>query len=199
MIEAERQLKALEPKLELCRYMIELAIPRKISSEKVVRAGVSHMLELHPGSIPLAWEQMAREVLSSVFSCADVARRKGLTTYEPLPKEVLRLRKTIAKHYGFPVPIRRKRPKGNVSEKKLRRQIESGAKWWANYRTYLNSAQWKTRRALLINERGSQCDNCGKVGLVQVHHLSYERLGRELPIDLQLLCLSCHKQVHGLH
>lgn len=65
------------------------------------------------------------------------------------------------------------------------------------YRAYLNSPEWKTRRLLLINERGSQCDNCGKVGPVQVHHLNYERLGRELPFDLQLLCRGCHAMTHG--
>ena len=33
---------------------------------------------------------------------------------------------------------------------------------------------------------------------LEVHHLSYARLGRELPDDLIVLCPACHAIAHGL-
>jgi len=37
---------------------------------------------------------------------------------------------------------------------------------------------------------------CGGKGL-EVHHLSYRRLGNELLSDLIVLCVGCHKKQHG--
>lgn len=34
--------------------------------------------------------------------------------------------------------------------------------------------------------------------LLEVHHLTYERLGREHPDDLIVLCPACHAAAHGL-
>lgn len=65
------------------------------------------------------------------------------------------------------------------------------------YKEYLKSPRWIAYRAFVINERGSQCDECGAFGAVHVHHLNYERVGRELDIDVQLLCAGCHKRKHG--
>ncbi len=39
------------------------------------------------------------------------------------------------------------------------------------------------------------CARCGRIksaANLQVHHLTYERLGNELPSDLQVLCHACH-------
>ena len=33
-------------------------------------------------------------------------------------------------------------------------------------------------------------------GEAEVHHLSYERVGRELPEDLVALCPGCHRRAH---
>ena len=31
----------------------------------------------------------------------------------------------------------------------------------------------------------------------KVHHLSYDRIGNELPGDVTLLCSKCHDKIHG--
>lgn len=43
------------------------------------------------------------------------------------------------------------------------------------------------------------CEICGVCCFsLQVHHLNYDRLGKELDSDLMALCESCHRTVHRL-
>lgn len=39
----------------------------------------------------------------------------------------------------------------------------------------------------------------GKVSPMQIHHLTYERLGAELDEDLIAICEKCHRAMHGLN
>lgn len=65
-----------------------------------------------------------------------------------------------------------------------------------NYREYLQSAEWKTRRALAIETAGGRCQLCNAPGPLHVHHRTYERVGREHPGDLTVLCAPCHSRHH---
>ncbi len=67
-----------------------------------------------------------------------------------------------------------------------------------NYRDYINSRRWKNKRKAKIKESGHFCNKCGSVRFLQVHHLTYERLGNELLEDLEILCDNCHRLEHGL-
>lgn len=73
-------------------------------------------------------------------------------------------------------------------------------RWW--YRTfYLTSWHWKfTRWAKKLQVRiftgKVQCEKCRSTKRLQVHHETYERIGRERLSDLTLLCDSCHKKEH---
>lgn len=81
------------------------------------------------------------------------------------------------------------------------------AKW---YEDYLRSDHWqKTRLRKLLqanintdwNVIQCQRNECGlfvPLGVLDVHHLTYDRLGREPMEDLQVLCKSCHRVAHGL-
>lgn len=69
--------------------------------------------------------------------------------------------------------------------------------WYTKYKDYLKSKEWTEMKIDLIQNRGSKCENCGKKGNVDVHHLTYERLYKEDPEDLMLLCRSCHSKEHG--
>lgn len=65
------------------------------------------------------------------------------------------------------------------------------------YLRYIRSPLWRTRsreyrRAHPICEV-RWCSNRA----TQVHHLTYARLGRELPEDLMAVCTTCHKKIHG--
>lgn len=64
------------------------------------------------------------------------------------------------------------------------------------YVNYLKSKHWQNLRDRLIGDK-KVCSACGYVvPVVQLHHMSYERLGHELDSDLVALCPNCHKLVH---
>jgi hypothetical protein len=42
--------------------------------------------------------------------------------------------------------------------------------------------------------RGERCERCGYAHELQLHHKTYERLGRELISDLEVLCHQCHEK-----
>jgi len=67
----------------------------------------------------------------------------------------------------------------------------------AEHRRYLDSPGWKARSRRAILEAGESCQQCGATGTLQVHHLTYERVGQELPEDLLVLCISCHNAIHA--
>lgn len=65
------------------------------------------------------------------------------------------------------------------------------------YREYLKSAAWKQRRWDAIQRANMRCQCCGvsmKKVVLEVHHVTYERLGNESPQDLLAVCPSCHKK-----
>lgn len=66
------------------------------------------------------------------------------------------------------------------------------------YEEYLASPWWSARKAAVIRVRGEQCKRCGCRYGLELHHRSYARLGHELPEDVELLCLPCHRREHGL-
>lgn len=64
------------------------------------------------------------------------------------------------------------------------------------YKAYLKSEKWKRKRQEVFAYHGKRCYACLKAPRVlHVHHLTYERLGRENVKDCIPLCVPCHKQV----
>ena len=69
----------------------------------------------------------------------------------------------------------------------------------AKYKAYLLSDEWKQLKIDLVQQRGFKCEVCHKkTKLLQLHHLTYERIYNENESDLQLLCGICHQKAHGL-
>lgn len=70
------------------------------------------------------------------------------------------------------------------------------------YQQYLRTEGWRQRRRPALYRAKGRCEICSQpeylVGKLQVHHLTYERIGEELPSDLEALCDECHHMVHGL-
>lgn len=65
------------------------------------------------------------------------------------------------------------------------------------YAIHMKSCRWKSFKRRLKRDRGTACERCGKTGVtVQVHHKTYERLGCELPDDVEILCVECHRANH---
>jgi 5-methylcytosine-specific restriction endonuclease McrA len=66
------------------------------------------------------------------------------------------------------------------------------------YADYLRTRHWQALRA---RYRASglpwRCARCGWTGKLDLHHRTYERLGRERLTDLEPLCRHCHDREHG--
>ena len=65
-----------------------------------------------------------------------------------------------------------------------------------SYQEYITSQKWFNRRKGILGLDGYRCVLCGRKYELQVHHLTYERLGAESPDDLATLCVRCHNDVH---
>jgi hypothetical protein len=65
-----------------------------------------------------------------------------------------------------------------------------------NYDQYMKSPEWRERRSQVLQRCKGICEGCGKNHAVQVHHLTYERLGDEMLFDLVAVCLHCHERLH---
>lgn len=64
------------------------------------------------------------------------------------------------------------------------------------YSQYINSPEWVRRRIEYFAHHNRICRACGKGTNIHLHHLTYERMGRELDRDLMVLCERCHAAVH---
>lgn len=74
------------------------------------------------------------------------------------------------------------------------------------YQKYLRSIHWVQFRKFVLRQRGGACEECGISNVwacmsygqpLNVHHLSYSRLGQEQPQDVRVLCRRCHETAHG--
>ncbi len=64
--------------------------------------------------------------------------------------------------------------------------------WRIRYERHIRSSQWKNMRKDILRMR-DRCECCGTKNFLEVHHKTYERLGRELTSDLEVLCKTCHE------
>ncbi|MGE4163887.1 MAG: HNH endonuclease [Vicinamibacterales bacterium] len=67
------------------------------------------------------------------------------------------------------------------------------------YLRYLQSPAWQATRRAAIQRSNAQCQDCGAFRHLEVHHLTYARLGAEHASDLRVLCRSCHRRAHARH
>lgn len=65
-----------------------------------------------------------------------------------------------------------------------------------SYLAYLQTAGWRTTRNAALRRARYRCGRCGTGRQLEVHHLSYERLGNERDADIAVLCRACHTQHH---
>ena len=69
------------------------------------------------------------------------------------------------------------------------------------YEKYIKSKAWSKKRAQYWARAGRSCKvkGCGSTSDLQVHHHTYERLGKENLFDLVGVCKSHHEEIHALH
>lgn len=64
------------------------------------------------------------------------------------------------------------------------------------YDEYLQSPEWKARRALVIERAAGLCEGCRLRPPTQVHHRTYRHVGREFIFELAAVCDDCHEVLH---
>lgn len=65
-----------------------------------------------------------------------------------------------------------------------------------DYWEYIKSDLWKQRRYAALERADFRCELCGETDNLNVHHLTYERLGNEDPHDLMVICGGHHWMEH---
>lgn len=63
------------------------------------------------------------------------------------------------------------------------------------YEKCIKSSRWRDLRERVIRKQDGKCKGCGNFYNrdLQIHHLNYKRLGKELEGDVVGLCFSCHE------
>jgi 5-methylcytosine-specific restriction endonuclease McrA len=79
--------------------------------------------------------------------------------------------------------------------KRRRRQVRRARQ--REYRRYLKTEEWRTRRQAAVERARGFCADCGSRENLDVHHLTYKRRGSERASDLVALCRACHKERHS--
>lgn len=124
----------------------------------------------------------------------------------PASRNKTLIKEWLAKEFGLTYELTK--PKKNKSKKtkvvittRLGEKKQVSAKKKA-YLEYIDSQKWKNLRNEILAERGLVCQKCNirkpHSGLLNVHHMTYERLFNELKTDLLVLCIPCHKEVHRM-
>ncbi len=60
------------------------------------------------------------------------------------------------------------------------------------YRDYIHSPQWRANRKAFLKRSNGICERCKKYKATEVHHLNYDRLGKERLTDCEAVCDGCH-------
>lgn len=66
------------------------------------------------------------------------------------------------------------------------------------YRQYRRTDDWITTRDEAVARANGHCQSCRSQNNLHVHHRKYDRIFREHPDDLEVLCAKCHEQRHGI-
>ena len=61
---------------------------------------------------------------------------------------------------------------------------------------YLLSHEWHLERRAALASANYSCECCGGRKPLEVHHITYRNLYKELPEDLATLCRDCHQTIH---
>lgn len=64
------------------------------------------------------------------------------------------------------------------------------------YNRYLLSEAWADKKSQVLKRDGYRCVCCNTQAALQVHHKTYENIGKEPLSDLASMCKSCHDATH---
>jgi hypothetical protein len=90
----------------------------------------------------------------------------------------------------------RKKQRIEIYRKHIAKQTRDNSDFWGRYSKYLNSPEWFTKRAKVLERAGGLCEGCREREATQVHHLSYRHAMDELLFELVAVCDICHDKCH---
>ncbi len=83
---------------------------------------------------------------------------------------------------------------------RARRRNRKHNDFWRVYDQYMHSPEWKAYRRKVLKRDRYTCQRCGLYSPtgygLQVHHLTYARVGHERLSDCIVLCMHCHDDQH---
>jgi 5-methylcytosine-specific restriction endonuclease McrA len=71
-------------------------------------------------------------------------------------------------------------------------------RWWELYNEYLASPEWASKRLRVRARDYGRCQLCNSDCFLDIHHLTYNRVGDEALFDLVTLCRNCHDEEEAL-
>lgn len=71
------------------------------------------------------------------------------------------------------------------------------SRWWQWYDGYLRSPIWRRKRTAVMARSGGVCEICRSSPATEVHHETYDNVGREPLTDLVAVCHNCHTNCHA--
>lgn len=79
----------------------------------------------------------------------------------------------------------------------FQRQMSEDRRVNWEYRDYLLSERWRSKRGLVLERDGHVCQGCRQQTATQVHHLTYHNLFDEFLFELVSVCDDCHDRLHA--
>lgn len=109
-------------------------------------------------------------------------------------KEPIRIKKT--KQLYKPEKIRNRKKKRRWKGEILPHRLPSQATGGIVYSKYIVSESWKNFTKRFYKKNKKECASCSGKTEIDIHHMTYERLGHELMEDVVALCNDCHFSFH---
>jgi hypothetical protein len=86
---------------------------------------------------------------------------------------------------------------GRYEQTRKNQKLKERQAWFTEHNEYLNTDQWRSLRARVLQRSRGMCEGCGVGKATEVHHLTYDHWQDELLWELVAVCHHCHEKVHA--
>ena len=153
-------------------------------------------IELKYSCIHEARELRHRTIKGGAKSYVRQCIRCGNTS-QPVKKEIAlaELGEYVAPAYDNDLEVTWRNRKSAEYEKV---NIDFRSKRVDDYGAYLSSETWLKKRKKILARANDICEGCGEKVATEVHHISYEHIGKEFLFELVAVCSECHHNIHDI-
>jgi len=101
-------------------------------------------------------------------------------------------------NYALREKVQNDRFESTLRAPRMSEYYEEGESYKDRYLRYMNSPAWAKKRGMVLKRANHVCEGCASDVAVQVHHLTYARIEKEMLFDLVALCRRCHERIHDI-